>query len=141
MAGEEYLFSGFSIKPVRNNDVTKWYNFAKIEGLSEKINNAKRIKNDLFDLTITFLMEGTPKVPFEERLKLLNQPETKICKYFNTKKMKKNQLTFEDYEELFLNKKLKFAIANFDLSIYPNRDKEDCFFRKLTTTKILNTLM
>ena len=29
-------------------------------------------------------------------LKLLNQPEEKIYKYFNTKKMKKDQVTFED---------------------------------------------
>ena len=41
------------IRPVRNNDITKWDNFAKIAALSEKINNAKRRKNDLFDLTIT----------------------------------------------------------------------------------------
>ena len=33
LAGEEYLVSGLSIKPVRNNDVTKWDNFAKIEAL------------------------------------------------------------------------------------------------------------
>ena len=52
-AGEEYLASGLLIRPVRNNDITKWDNFAKIEALSEKINNAKRRKNDLFDLTIT----------------------------------------------------------------------------------------
>ena len=46
LAGEEYLVSGLSIKAVRNNDVTKWDDFAKIEALSEKINNAKRTKND-----------------------------------------------------------------------------------------------
>ena len=72
LAGEEYLLSVFSIKPVRNNDVTKWNDFAKIEALSEKINNAKRTKNDVFDLIITISMERTPKVPFEEKLKLLN---------------------------------------------------------------------
>ena len=44
LAGEEYLVSGLSIKPLRNNDVTKWDNFAKIEALSEKLNNAKRTK-------------------------------------------------------------------------------------------------
>ena len=72
MVGKECLLSGFSIKPVKNNDITKWDNFAKIEALSEKTNNAKKTKNDLFDLTITVSMEGTPKVPFEEKLKLLN---------------------------------------------------------------------
>ena len=46
LADEEYVVSGLSIKTVRNNDVTKWDNFAKIEALSEKINNAKRTKND-----------------------------------------------------------------------------------------------
>ena len=78
-------------------------------------------------------MEGTPKVPFEEKLKLLNQPETKTYKYFNTKKIKKDQVMFEDYDRLFLNEKLKFASTNFDLSIYPNKNKKDHFFRKLTT--------
>ena len=86
MAGEEYLVNGLLMKPARNNDIT---NFAKIEALSEKINNAKRTKNDLFDLTITVSMEGTPKVSLEENLKLVNQRETKVYKYFNTKKDEK----------------------------------------------------
>ena len=64
-------------------------------------------------------MEGTPKVPFEEKLKLLNQSNV--------------QVMFEDYDRLFLNEKLKFASTNFDLSIYPNKNKKDHFFRKLTT--------
>ena len=63
---EEYLISGILIKPVRNNGKTKWDDFAKIESLSEKINNAKRTKTNLFDLIITVSMEGTPKVSFEE---------------------------------------------------------------------------
>ena len=46
LADEEYVVRGLSIKTVRNNDVTKWDNFAKIKALSEKINNAKRTKND-----------------------------------------------------------------------------------------------
>ena len=49
-------------------------------------------------------MEATSNVPFEEKLQLLNQPETKIYRYFNTNKMKKDQIKFEDYEWLFLNK-------------------------------------
>ena len=114
-AGQEYVVSGLSIKPLRNNDVTKWDDFAKIVALSEKINNAKPIKNGLFDLTMVVLMKGSPKESFEEKLKLLNQPETKIYKYFNTKKMKKYQIMFEDYEALFLNEKLEFASVNFDL--------------------------
>ena len=53
-AGQEYVVSGLSIKPLRNNDVTKWDDFAKIVALSEKINNAKPAKNGLFDLTSGF---------------------------------------------------------------------------------------
>ena len=49
--------------------------------------------------------------------------------------MKKDQITLEDYKGLFLKEILKFASASFDLSICPNKDKEDRFFRKLTTTK------
>ena len=71
-AGQEYVVSGLSIKPLRNNDVTKWDDFAKIVALSEKINNAKPAKNGLFDLTIAVLMKGSPKESFEEKLKLLN---------------------------------------------------------------------
>ena len=65
LADEEYLVSGVLIKPVRNNGKTKWDDFAKIESLSEKINNARRTKTNLFDLIITVSMEGTP-VSFEE---------------------------------------------------------------------------
>ena len=54
--------------------------------------------------------------------------------------MKKDQITFKDYKGLFLNEKLKFASANWDISTYPNKDKETCFFRKLTTNIFLNTL-
>ena len=41
-------------------------------------------------------LDGKPKVPWKEKLRLVNQPETKIYKYFNTKKLKKDQITFED---------------------------------------------
>ena len=67
LADEEYLVSGILIKPVRNNGKTKWDDFAKIESLSEKINNAKRTKTNFFDLIVTVLTEGTPKVSFEEK--------------------------------------------------------------------------
>ena len=56
---------------------------------------------------MTVSSDGKPKVLWEENLRLVNQPETKIYRYFNTKKMKKDQITFEDYEGLFLNKKTK----------------------------------
>ena len=56
---------------------------------------------------MTVSSDGKPKVLWEENLRLVNQPETKIYGYFNTKKMKKDQITFEDYEGLFLNKKIK----------------------------------
>ena len=36
----KYLVSGLSIKPVRNNDITKWDDFDKIKILSEIINDS-----------------------------------------------------------------------------------------------------
>ena len=56
---------------------------------------------------MTVSSDGEPKVLWEENLRLVNQPETKIYEYFNTKKMKKDQITFEDYEGLFLKEKIK----------------------------------
>ena len=38
----EYLVSGLSVKPVRNNDITKWDDFDKIKTLSEIINDSKK---------------------------------------------------------------------------------------------------
>ena len=38
LSGEEYLVSGLLIKAVRNNDATKWDDFAKTEALSGKNN-------------------------------------------------------------------------------------------------------
>ena len=35
LADEEYLVSVLSIKPIRNNDVTKWDDIDKIKALSE----------------------------------------------------------------------------------------------------------
>ena len=46
--------------------------------------------------------------------------------------MKKYQM-FDDYEGLFLNKKLKLSSNNFELSIYLHEEKENSFFRKLTS--------
>ena len=40
---------------------------------------------------------------------------------------------FDDYEGLFLNKKLKLSSNNFELSIYLHEEKENSFFRKLTS--------
>ena len=61
----------------------------KVKALSEKINNVSRTKNNLFDSTITVSMDGTPKVPFEEKLKLLNQPEQQFSNNLKQKRWKK----------------------------------------------------
>ena len=75
-------------------------------------------KKILLDLTMTVSLDSKPKVSSEEKLRLENQPETKIHKCFNTKNMKKDQIMFEDYEGLFLSKKIKLSRNNFELSIY-----------------------
>ena len=103
LAGEEYLVSVVLIKAVRSNDLTKYSNFDKIKMLSEKINDSKKNLKRFAWFNHTVSSDGKPKVLWEENLRLVNQPETKIYGYFNTKKMKKDQITFEDYEGLFLN--------------------------------------
>ena len=85
-------------------------------------------------------MEGAPKLPFKEKLKLLNHPETKIYKYFNKRKMKKNQITFEKYEGLFLNEKLNLLAPTSTFRFIQIKTEKIAFFRKLTTKKFLNTL-
>ena len=112
------LVSGLLIKAVRNNDITKWGHFDKIKTLSEKINDPSPQKKILLDLTMTVSLDSKPKVSSEEKLRLVNQLETKIYKCFNTKNMKKDQIMFEDYEGLFLSKKIKLSRNNFELSIY-----------------------
>ena len=89
----------------------------------------------MFDLTQTVSLDNEPKVPWEEKLRLVNQPETKIYEYFSTKKLKKDQITFEDYQGLFLSKKIKLSSNNFELSIYLYKEKENSFFKTLTAKK------
>ena len=49
---------------------------------------------------MTVSLDGEPKVPWEEKPSLVNQPEKKIYEYLSRKKMKKDQINLEDYEEL-----------------------------------------
>ena len=53
---------------------------------------------------MTVSLDDEPKVPCEEKLRLVNQPETKIYIYFNTEKLRKDQITLEDYQGLFFSK-------------------------------------
>ena len=47
-ASEEYLASGRFIKPVTNNDVTKWDAYPKIQNLSKKISWSKTKQRKTF---------------------------------------------------------------------------------------------
>ena len=47
-ASEEYLASGRFIKPVTNNDVTKWDAYPKIQNLSKKISRSKTKQRKTF---------------------------------------------------------------------------------------------
>ena len=51
LVGEKYLVSGLSIKPVRNNDITKWDNFDKIKTLSVALSLCLSHSNN-FELSI-----------------------------------------------------------------------------------------
>ena len=72
-------------------------------------------------------MERRTKSSLGRKTEAGNQPETKIYEYFNTKKIKKDQITF------VWAKKLKLSDNNFELFIYPHEEKENSFFRKLTS--------
>lgn len=57
----------------------------KIWQSSQKINSAKKVKDDLFDLTIEVSIMVDLNKPYVENLKLLNQKLT----YITTQKLKK----------------------------------------------------
>ena len=57
----------------------------KIWQFSQKINSAKKVKDDLFDLTIEVSIMVDLNKPYVENLKLLNQKLTNIT----TQKLKK----------------------------------------------------
>ena len=50
-AGEEYLLSTCRLRPKKEENIKKWYDYDKINEISEEINSAKR-KKTLFDATI-----------------------------------------------------------------------------------------
>ena len=77
-------------------------------------------------------LDGKPKATWEEKLRLVNQPEKKKLRILQHKKDEK-RIAFEDYEGLFLNKKLKLSS---NLNYLFTRS----FFRKLTPKKLLNIL-
>ena len=83
----------------------------------------------MFDLTQTVSLNDEPNVPWEENLRLVNQPGRETYEYFSIKKLKKDQITFEDYKGIFLSKKLKLSSNNFELSIYLHKKKENSFLR------------
>ena len=82
---------------------------------------------------MTVSLDSKTKVPWEQKLRLVNQQETKTYECFNTKKMEKGRITFEDWKGLFLSKILKLSSNNFELSIYPHEGKKNSFFKKLTS--------
>ena len=55
-------------------------------------------------------------------------------------KIKKDQITFENYEGLFLNKKLNLLAPTSTFRFIQIKTKKIAFLRKLTTKTILNTL-
>ena len=55
-------------------------------------------------------------------------------------KIKKDQITFENYEGLFLNEKLNLLAPTLTFRFIQIKTKKIAFFRKLTTKKNLNTL-
>ena len=96
------LLMAFWIKPLRNNDVTKWDNFDKIKTLSEKTND---LKQDLLDLTRTVSLDGKQRAYWEEKLRLVNQPETKVYEYFSNNKNEKRSDKVWRLQRVFFEQK------------------------------------
>ena len=82
----EYLVSGLSVKPVRNNDITKWDDFDNSLWDNKWL---KKIKKELFDLTQTVSLDDEPKVPWEENLRLVKSTRKENVRILQHKKVEK----------------------------------------------------
>ena len=82
----EYLVSDLSVKPVRNNDITKWDDFDNSLWDNKWL---KKIKKELFDLTQTVSLDDEPKVPWEENLRLVKSTRKENVRILQHKKVEK----------------------------------------------------
>ena len=99
---EEYLISGLEIKkqPV---DLTKWNEFSTIKKISDRINKAKKDKeNEIKHGQILVYLPSFNN--FEEDTLIAEGPPKKIYKYINAETKNIDMIEFPDYKKWYETK-------------------------------------
>ena len=101
IGGDEYILSSLDLK-VKDENITKWTDYKKIEVLPNVI-NAKKKKN-LSNIDLTMVVKLPNSISFENRiLKLMNEAEKITYRYINTETKKIVSITFGNFKS-FLKK-------------------------------------
>ena len=100
IGGDEYILSSLDLK-VKDENITKWTDYKKIEVLPNVI-NAKKKKN-LSNIDLTMVVKLPNSISFENRiLKLMNEPEKVTYRYINTETKKIDSIKFQNFQKLFI---------------------------------------
>ena len=92
IGGDEYLLSSLDLK-LKDEDITKWTDYKKIEALSNLINATK--KKNLSNIDLTMVVELPNSRSFENRIfKLMKELEKVTYRCINTETTKIDTITF-----------------------------------------------
>ena len=98
--GDEYLLSSLDLK-LKDEDITNWTDYKKIEALSNLINATKKNLSNI-DLTMVVKLPNNIR-NFENRiLKWMNEPEKVTYRCINTDTKEINSVTFQNIQKLFI---------------------------------------
>ena len=93
---DEYLLSSLDLK-LKDEDITKWTDYRKIEALSNLINATK--KKNLSNIDPTMVVKLPNSISFENRiLKLMNEPEKVTYRYINAETKRIDSVTFKIFK-------------------------------------------
>ena len=100
IGGDEYLLLSLDLK-LKDEDITKWTDYQKIEALSNLINVIK--KKNLSNIDFVMVVKLLNSISFENRiLKLMKEPEKVTYRYINTDTKKIDTITFQNFQKLFI---------------------------------------
>ena len=92
VVGGEYLLLSLDLK-LKDEDITKWTDYQKIEALSNLINVIK--KKNLSNIDFVMVVKLLNSISFENRiLKLMKEPEKVTYRYINTDTKNVDSITF-----------------------------------------------
>ena len=81
IGGDEYLLQSLDLK-LKDEGITKWTDYQKIEALSNLINATRKKNLSYIDLTMVVKL---PNISFENLiLKLMREPDKVTYRYINT---------------------------------------------------------